>query len=193
MAVKTSSLTFGTGPQVWFYTPADPASAPGSQNFPGIQNPGNCGAEVGDVLIIKSVKALAPGGAFVPDSNGYMPHLAIYPAADVDVMTLVAQRFPLEWDAHAEAFNVVSATLAQAQGRDSAHVLPSAERVRLLLPAARESAREARALEVEEARRLVAKHKVKHTTKGRSGAAAAKRNGARTNGAAKRGARKARA
>lgn len=82
MAVKTSSLTFGTGPQVWFYTPADPASSPGSQNFPGIQNPGNCGAEVGDILIIKSVKALAPGGAFVPDSNGYMPHLAIYPGSN---------------------------------------------------------------------------------------------------------------
>jgi hypothetical protein len=114
-------------------------------------------------------------------------------AADVDVMTLVEARYAAEWDAHAEAFGVVSATLAQAQGRLSAHVLPSAERVRLLLPAARESAREARALEVEEARRLVAKHKVKHTTKGRSGAAAAKRNGARTNGAAKRGARKARA
>lgn len=133
------------------------------------------------------------GGYFTTDF-----HLAGRLAADVDVMTLVAQRFPLEWDAHAEAFNVVSATLAQAQGRDSAHVLPSAERVRLLLPAARESAREARALEVEEARRLVKKHTAKHTSNGRGGAAAAKRsgaraNGARANGAAKRGARKERA
>ena len=115
-------------------------------------------------------------------------HLSGRIAADVDVMTLVITRYGPEWNAKTEAFNLVSATLAKAEGRPAAHALPDVDRVRLCLPAARLSAREERQRELEDAERIVAKHKAK----GRGGSAAAKRSGARANGAAKRAPVKAR-
>lgn len=97
--------------------------------------------------------------------------------ADVDLMTLVSARYGVEWEAHAKLFNEVSLTLAQGQ---PAHLLPDADQVRLLLPAAREAARAERERQIEEAERLVARHKgnrsaTKGTPKGRAAPRAAAR------------------
>src|SRR5580692_5259439 len=79
MAIKPGSLNLGT--QVWNYVPRDPATVPGALNFPGLAT-NRCGAAPGDAIIIKSVRAKAPGGAFAPDTNGFLPHLAVYPGSN---------------------------------------------------------------------------------------------------------------
>jgi len=82
VAIKKSTLDAPSGPQLWLYTPVGDPDAPGGQTFPGLQSANNCGGEAGDTLVILSVKPKAPGGAFVADSRGYRPHLAIYPGSN---------------------------------------------------------------------------------------------------------------
>lgn len=82
MAVKVSTLDSPKGPNLWRYVPAFAPTAPGGQNFPGIQSADACGGEAGDTLIITSVRPLASGGDFGPDETGLRPHLAIYPGSN---------------------------------------------------------------------------------------------------------------
>lgn len=84
-------------------------------------------------------------------------HLVGKLASDVDAMTLIRARYAPQWNHHAEAFNVVSATLAKADGRSAAHALRSAEEIGALLPSARAAARERRERQIDDARKLLAK------------------------------------
>jgi len=69
MAIKKDSGATNEGDEVWNYQP-------GTQNFPAL---GTCGCVHGDTWILK--KITGPGTKkVVPDENGFLPHLAIYPA-----------------------------------------------------------------------------------------------------------------